>query len=207
MLTPQPFRLLWLGWDIKLKTKLTSFCELVLKFNPVLNLISPKDIQSLQAKHISDAEESFRVFMDIYGQSNDYSVYDLGSGNGTPGIVWAILDRDTAFNLVELDSRKAEFLRHCVRELSLSNVKVINRDFKALVFPINSVLIARAFMNINKLLRFENVLKNPCFLLKGSTWNNELNGVQHLSLCAHEYSLANGDKRHLVVHIPKNTQD
>lgn len=181
-------------------SQLEAFESLILKFNPVLNLISPKDIQSLRTRHISDAKESFRIFMDIYGHSNEYSAYDLGSGNGTPGMVWAILDPSSQFTLVEIDQRKSEFLKHCVRELNLPNVDVINSDFRKVQFPCGAIIIARAFMNINKLLTSKEVNGLTCFLLKGSTWNDELSGIETLSLESYAYTLDDGTKRNLVVY-------
>ena len=180
-----------------------TYSKLILKFNPVLNLISPKDIANLQSKHISDSIESSRIFMDICDQSIEYSVFDLGSGNGTPGIVWAILNPHIQHSLVEIDQRKAEFLRHCSRELGLSNVQVINKDFKAVDYPSNTVITARAFMNLNKLFSPGSIVLNfPCYLLKGSTWNTELDGIESIRLQSFPYNLENGTKRELVVYKP-----
>lgn len=180
-----------------------SYSKLILKFNPVLNLISPKDILNLQSKHISDSIESSRLFMSICDQSNEYSVFDLGSGNGTPGIVWAILNPNIQHTLVEIDQRKAEFLKHCSRDLGLSNVQVINQDFKSVDYPLNTVITARAFMNLNKLLSPGSIALNyPCYLLKGSTWNTELEGVKYIKLQGFPYNLENGTARELVVYKP-----
>jgi 16S rRNA (guanine527-N7)-methyltransferase len=180
-----------------------SYSKLILKFNPVLNLISPKDIVNLQSKHISDSVESSRLFMSICDQSNEYSVFDLGSGNGTPGIVWAILNPKVSHTLVEIDQRKAEFLRHCARALDLSNISVINQDFKTIDYPTNAVFTARAFMNLNKLLAPGSIALNfPCYLLKGSTWNTELEGIESLKLRNFPYNLQDGTARELVVYTP-----
>lgn len=184
--------------------KVDLYSNLILKFNKKLNLISPKDIQSLKTKHISDAEESFRIFMDIYGHSNDYSAYDLGSGNGTPGIVWAILDPSRHYTLVEIDQRKSEFLKHCKRELTLENVTVLNKDFTKVDYVPEAIFIARAFMNLNKLFSIDSpAYHHNCFLLKGSTWNNELEGIEHIDFQSYPYMLKDRTERNLLVYRPK----
>ena len=158
----------------------------------------------LESKHISDAEESFRIFMDIYGHSNAYPAYDLGSGNGTPGIVWSILNPERKYTLVEIDQRKSEFLKHCKRELDLKNLEVSNIDFKSYEYPADSIIIARAFMNLNNLLaKGSFVREHRCFLLKGSTWNNELDGIENLSFESHPYTLKDGTQRTLLVYSPE----
>lgn len=184
--------------------KIKQFGQLIRKFNPVLNLISPKDIHLIEDKHLSDAEESFRVFMNIFEQPNEYSVFDLGSGNGTPGIVWAILNPSVQHTLVEIDQRKAEFIRHCTRELDLSNTTVKCMDFKDVDYPPSTVITARAFMNLNKLLGKGSLVSSfECFLLKGSTWNNELQGIEHIKLKPYPYKLKDGTQRTLIHYCPE----
>lgn len=176
-----------------------SYVSLIKKFNKVLNLISPKDMDSLENKHIHDGIQSFRIFMDIYGNPNEYPAYDLGSGNGIPGIIWSILDPASEYNLVEIDVRKSEFLRHCSRELNLTNVNILNQDFKTIDYPDNFIFIARAFMNIDKLLEPSSPLINSTgFLIKGSTWNDELSGINPDYLTEHRYMLNNGQERCLL---------
>ena len=51
--------------------------------------------------------------------------FDLGSGGGSPAIPIKILRPEAHLTMVEARSRKAAFLREAIRELSLSNVAVI----------------------------------------------------------------------------------
>jgi 16S rRNA (guanine527-N7)-methyltransferase len=186
--------------------QLSFYCELIRKFNKTLNLVSPKDLDTLEARHISDATTSLRIFMDIYGNPNAYSAYDLGSGNGIPGIVWSILNPSATFTLVEIDQRKSEFLKHCVRELSLSNCTVSNADFYKSSFPAGSIILARAFMNLNKLFASNSpILSHECFLIKGSTWNNELIGIEEISFNSYPYKTDSGAERALLHYKPTDS--
>jgi 16S rRNA (guanine(527)-N(7))-methyltransferase RsmG len=54
------------------------------------------------------------------------TVADVGSGGGYPGVPWSILRPDLRVTLIEANSRKAEYLKHVVRELGLDEVEVKN---------------------------------------------------------------------------------
>jgi 16S rRNA (guanine(527)-N(7))-methyltransferase RsmG len=54
------------------------------------------------------------------------SVADVGSGGGYPGVPWSILRPDLRVTLIEANSRKAEYLKHVVRELGLAEACVNN---------------------------------------------------------------------------------
>lgn len=184
-----------------------GYISILIKFNKVINLVSPKDLNSLRTKHIQDATHSFRIFMDIYGNPNGYPIYDLGTGNGIPGLIWAILDPDSHYNLVEIDLRKSEFLKHCARELDLKNVLVINKDFNAIEYPKHFLFLARAFMNLDKLLNPNSkIIDQYGFLIKGSTWNNELGHLNEASFSTYPYVVDNGQQRNLLFYKPQIKQ-
>jgi 16S rRNA (guanine527-N7)-methyltransferase len=187
-----------------LNPKLQAYVELVQKFNPKLNLVSRTDLDLFYDRHVSDAIESLRLFMDIYGNPNGYSGYDLGSGNGVPGLVWCILNPSININLVEIDTRKAEFLKHCLRELSVPNCSVLNKSVKDLNMETSQFFVCRAFRNIDKLFEeFPFLLNTKGVLIKGSTWNNELSGLDENLFKAHPYRTLSGTERNIVFYKPK----
>jgi 16S rRNA (guanine527-N7)-methyltransferase len=51
-------------------------------------------------------------------------VIDVGSGNGSPGLILAALRRDLAFTLLEPRAKRWAFLRDAAREMKLENVTV-----------------------------------------------------------------------------------
>lgn len=53
-------------------------------------------------------------------------IVDVGTGSGNPGIPLALYWPHREFVLLEAHTRKAAFLQHAVRELSLSNVTVLH---------------------------------------------------------------------------------
>lgn len=182
---------------------LVAYADLVQKFNPKLNLVSKSDLAIYFDRHISEGVESYRIFMDIYGNSNEYSGYDLGSGNGVPGLVWCILNPKLNLHLVEIDLRKAEFLKHCIRELGLSNCSVLNVSVAELSLTKTDFFVCRAFRNIDKLFQeFPFLLDHHGFLLKGSTWNNEIPSGPKLLLEPTIYTTTSGLQRTFVYYKP-----
>lgn len=98
--------------------RLAAFAALVARWTPRINLVSPATIPELATRHIADSAQLFPL-----AGPNWRHWADLGSGGGFPGIVIAILARDTRpdarITLVESDRRKSAFLQTAARELGL----------------------------------------------------------------------------------------
>jgi 16S rRNA (guanine527-N7)-methyltransferase len=129
---------------------LGHYQNLILKWNPSINLIAKSTLADLQNRHIEDSAQLFQLF-----PKKTMRVADLGSGGGLPGIVLAILSReydpDTLIYLVESDARKAAFLRTVSIELDLK-VEVLNERIETLS-PISAdVVVARALAPLSKLM-------------------------------------------------------
>ena len=103
---------------------------------------------------------------------------DIGTGGGIPGIVVAILHRreDRTVRLVERDNRKAAFLRHVGRSLSLPIV--VHADGVERLPPLRAaVLSARAMAPLDQLLAygFRHLADGgTAYFLKGRSWREEV---------------------------------
>jgi 16S rRNA (guanine527-N7)-methyltransferase len=107
-------------------------------------------------------------------------IYDLGSGNGFPGIIFAILFPKVKVIMVDTDQRKCEFLKHCVAALNLKNAAVQNLPLESL--PPNSVqyCMARGLANISKsILSARRIVPvgGVFYHLKGETWSGEVGEI------------------------------
>ena len=99
--------------DADLEARLKVFEEVLLKWQPKMNLVAPSTLKSIRIRHI---EDSLQV-ADIAPHA--VSWIDLGSGGGFPGIVTALRLRGSVgamVHLVESDHRKCAFLREVSRE-------------------------------------------------------------------------------------------
>jgi 16S rRNA (guanine527-N7)-methyltransferase len=111
--------------DDKTNDLLRAYWLELQKFNKVINLVSKKTILNADSIHFADsimASRAVRKKVNI----NKY-LFDLGSGNGFPGLVYAILYPDQQVVLMDSDERKCEFLKHVVDCLGLLNVIVQNK--------------------------------------------------------------------------------
>lgn len=153
------------------------FDELV-KFNKVLNLVSPKTLLVADVVHFADSILSFEiVYKNI--NKNEY-LYDIGSGNGFPGLVYAALDPNLKMVLVDVDQRKCEFLKHTAHAMGLTNVTVENKNVEKLKEGSikQSVMrgfapLPRAMLGLRKLVPVGGV----SFHLKSDEWSLEVSEI------------------------------
>lgn len=154
---------------------LQDYAQLLEKWNPRINLVSRNSLGQLWQRHIQDSLQ----LADLAPNPCKHWV-DLGSGGGFPGLVIAILAKETGspqqVTLVESDMRKATFLRTVIRELSLP-ATVINARIEQ-VDPLNAdVLSARALADLSDLLGFAERHLAPsgtALFPKGIQWEKEL---------------------------------
>jgi 16S rRNA (guanine527-N7)-methyltransferase len=81
-----------------------------------------------------------------------YSLVDLGSGAGLPGIVLAMLLPDNEVVLLEPMLRRATFLEECVAELGLGNARVVRARAEQMAGKLAvDVVTARAVAPLDRL--------------------------------------------------------
>ncbi len=158
-------------------SKLREYQLELVKFNRTINLISAKSILTSDQTHIADAVLAFKA---IESGIKGKEVYDLGSGNGIPGIIFAILSPETKFVLVDSDQRKSEFLKHIASHLGLSNVTIRNVKIESLEQGCIDIAVARGFAPLTAaLLTTRRPFKRGgrFFHLKGDEWGLELTQI------------------------------
>jgi 16S rRNA (guanine527-N7)-methyltransferase len=92
--------------------------------NPALSLVGTNDRQELIVRHILDSLAPLGIMSRKFSIDRQFSIADVGSGAGLPGIPLAIVLPDTEITLIERKGRRAGFLRSMQAALSLSNVLV-----------------------------------------------------------------------------------
>ena len=108
----------WLVVSHETLAKLEAFLDLVIKWNPTINLISAGSVGQAWSRHVLDSAQ-------LWGMVRADGIWlDIGSGGGFPGLVISILAQEAAPDLrvvlVESDRRKSVFLAEAVRQLSLT---------------------------------------------------------------------------------------
>ena len=98
--------------------RLCTYVDLVERWNPKINLVSPNSLRVIWTRHVKDSVQVFQC-----SEPTAHWV-DLGSGGGFPGMVCAIMAigvaPDMRFTLIESDQRKSVFLRNVARELRIA---------------------------------------------------------------------------------------
>ncbi len=125
-----------------------SYADLLKFWNTKINLISRKSITELFERHFLDS-----VFIsDIsYKYLEDRPVYDIGSGAGFPGIIFAIRYPEINITLYERTKKKKNFLSNVIHELKLRNV-LIKEEFG--VEKIFGFFLNRAFIKREKIVSY-----------------------------------------------------
>jgi 16S rRNA (guanine527-N7)-methyltransferase len=148
------------------------------KFNNVINLISRKTMLNADAIHFADSIKGSQIVRKK-ANKND-TLYDLGSGNGFPGLVYGILYPDQRVVLVDSDERKCEFLKHVIVVLGLSNVEVLNKKIFNLPEGTIEQAICRGFAPLPRaLLMLRKILTNDgvIYHLKSDEWAIEVSQI------------------------------
>jgi 16S rRNA (guanine527-N7)-methyltransferase len=141
------------GVDVSRETydQLRKFEALIQKWSPKINLISKSDLHQVWERHIVDSAQIWPI-----ASSRNGIWADLGAGGGFPAIVLATLSaattNQTAFTMVESDTRKSVFLRTAIRELGLKNANVVAERIES-IDPLKATTItARALAPLKDLL-------------------------------------------------------
>ncbi len=180
----------------------------LLRFNESINLISPKTAFEADLLHFAD---SIQVSGLIKEELQKLIVHDIGSGNGFPGLVLGILNRETEFVLVDSDLKKQEFTKFVAAKLGLKNVRTLCRRLEDMKKDEIQVGISRAFAPLSRSLDLGvQVFKVGGIYLNMKTheWTQEVATLTP-QICStwntrllHEYELPmNGTKRSILKSI------
>ena len=122
-----------------------DFISMIKEKNQEINVISRKNTEkaAIRDRHIIDSAQIID-FINL----NSITTTDLGTGGGMPGIVMAIMlknsKKDLKINLYEKSYRKSSFLREVSRKLKLQT-KVIEKNIFDSKEIETGTIMARAF--------------------------------------------------------------
>lgn len=171
------------GLDVSRETleRLRVFEQLVLKWNPAINLVSKASLPNFWQRHVVDSMQ----LLDISG-ADVPRWCDLGSGGGFPGLVIACIakgqGRKTQMTLVEADSRKCVFLHEAARQLDL-DVTIKNQRIEEMLPAGANIVSARALAPLVKLCGFAArhiAAEGQCIFPKGSRHLEELQDARRV---------------------------
>lgn len=179
------------------------------KANRALNLVSAKTLAFADVIHFADSILSARMILaDRPGLTE---IYDLGSGNGFPGLVMAMMSKVKVI-VVFPDSKKGEFIQHVASLCKLSNVEFMNAQIEKIPQNSINVCMARGWTSISKAIlvtRQKVKAGGVLYHVKGEGWPAEVAEIP-TQLCSSwapslvgEYKLPLGPMKFSVVKTDK----
>jgi 16S rRNA (guanine527-N7)-methyltransferase len=148
------------------------------RLNQRVNVISRKDIEHLEERHIL---HSLSIAMKFQFNSKA-RVLDVGTGGGFPGIPLALMFPEASFTLVDSIGKKVKLVEELVKELGLENVTPVNQRMELLNLKADFV-VSRAVTAFPKLYEWtrklivpgnDHSMPNGLISLKGGDLSNEL---------------------------------
>ena len=151
--------------------------ELIPGLNQKVNIISRKDIEHLEERHILHSMAIAKIFAFEAGQS----VIDIGTGGGFPGIPLAILFPECEFILIDSIGKKIGMVKEISSTLELKNVKALHQRAETFGRRVDFV-VSRAVCAFPRLFELTEPLikasggkqKSGLIALKGGNLETEL---------------------------------
>jgi 16S rRNA (guanine527-N7)-methyltransferase len=155
-----------------------KLADLLPRLNQKVNVISRKDIEHLEERHILHSLSIARKF----SFDSRARVLDVGTGGGFPGIPLAIMFPEAAFTLVDSIGKKIRLVEELSKELGLKNITPVNQRMEQLHLKADFVVsrAVTAFPRLNQWTRKlivpgdKQSMPNGLISLKGGDLEKEL---------------------------------
>jgi 16S rRNA (guanine527-N7)-methyltransferase len=144
--------------------RLVTYHTELLRFNKTINLISASTVKNADSVHVADAVLASKFITPSLVAGKP--LYDFGSGNGCPGVIY-----------VDRDERKMEFCKHVASAMKLENVSILVKGVEDIESNAVSNAISRGFAPFSRALllcRKQFPKGGRFFHMKSDGWANEL---------------------------------
>ncbi len=146
--------------------KLVAYLALLAKWNKFYNLTSIRNPGEMLTHHLLDSLAVLSVLQKSALAGRHYSLADVGSGGGFPGLVLAIACPEWVVTSVEAVEKKTAFQRQVKIELRLDNVSIHCGRIEDFQGTFDAV-IARAFASLADFVGYAGHLANCLWAMKG----------------------------------------
>ncbi|MFT7156679.1 MAG: 16S rRNA (guanine527-N7)-methyltransferase [Parvicella sp.] len=162
--------------------QLCQLKELYAHWNSQINVISRKDIENFDERHVLHSLGIAKVANFVDGTK----ILDIGTGGGFPGIPLAIMFPNVEFHLVDSIGKKIKVVNEVVEALGLTNVKTDHERAENINGQYDFV-VSRAVARMSKFMPWvkgkfhgknQNVLFNGILYLKGGDVHEELSEIK-----------------------------
>lgn len=147
-----------LGVDARGMDRLGQLVALLLEENERQNLVARGTLPHVWVRHIVDSAQLLHVSRETLP---DGEWLDLGTGAGFPGLAIAALRPERPVTLVDSRRLRTEWLQRAADVLGLANVRVVLSRVEDLPSGPHSVISARAFAPLDKLVTLSARFSTP----------------------------------------------
>lgn len=179
--------------------KLEEYYNLLIEKNKVINLTSITNKEDVYLKHFYDS----LTISKIIDLNKNFSLADLGTGAGFPGIVLKIVFPNLNITLVDSLNKRINFLNEVIKTLDLKDIHTQNKrieDFSKENIEKYDILVTRAVAKTNVILELGSQAlktKGNFILMKGDIkeeLKNSENAIKKLGYVI---------KDNLIFNLPK----
>ena len=161
----------------KKESQMIQLLRILPVLNAKVNVISRKDIDHLEERHILHSLSLARFF----SFSGINRILDAGTGGGFPGIPLAIFFPDIEFILVDSIGKKIRLVNEITSTLGLKNTTSLNERVENTNTPVE-VVVTRAVASLSVLEKWtreiiregKNINPNGLLALKGGNLEDEI---------------------------------
>ena len=173
------------GLPLGAADQLNQLAPIYNEWNAAINVISRKDMEAFDERHVLHSLAIFRAMRFAPGSK----VMDVGTGGGFPGIPLAIACPDVEFVLCDGIGKKIKVVQAVVDALGLKNVRAVHGRAEESKEKFDFI-VSRAVTRMNKFVpwvqnRMEKRTINPwpngILYLKGGDLDEELSEIQQTS--------------------------
>ena len=130
--------------------KLEKFYNLLIAWNEKMNLTRITNKEDVYLKHFYDS----LTLMKVINLNQEYSLCDVGTGAGFPGVVLKIVFPNLKIILIDSLQKRINYLNTIIHELGLSNIEAIHtraEDYAKINREKFDIVTARAVANLKVL--------------------------------------------------------